>query len=375
MATKRKAQTRSVPSESVAPNRLEAQAAGDLQGTIDELSVKLQHRDDELAEAQIRLAEMERVVQLRDSSLSALNEEVQRLRAAVQQGSGASSASARVPKPDIHDVVDELPKHPVARYATRSLSRISHLCIHHSAASGSIPLENVARYHVEDRGWPGIGYHFYVKPDGAVYQTNRLETVSYHVSNNNDYTVGVCVSGDFTYAPPSDQQVDAASRLVAWLMQELSVPEQNVLGHKEFPQNDTSCPGETWLKKQTWKNTLLERTRVVRNSPVPPSPAQRIGHYVLFWQRPDGWAQQDWQAAEAYVGQFRPTAGFSLDDAMTARFVTIVGGPAGVSVEAEEQLRAAGCQVERLAGVDYADTKRILDSLAQSGQRFRSLSG
>ena len=134
--------------------------------------------------------------------------------------------------------MDQLPKHATLRYATRPLSQITHLCIHHSATAGTIPLENVAKYHVEERGWAGIGYHFYVKPDGTVYQTNRLETVSYQVSQNNDYSVGVCVSGDFTYAPPPDKQVDAAASLVAWLMQELSVSDQNVLGHKEFPNND-----------------------------------------------------------------------------------------------------------------------------------------
>lgn len=351
------------------------QDAGALQSRVDELTVTLRRRDDELAEAQQRLAAMEQVLQARDNSLTALQAEVTRLRAALQQGGGTVPVSVVAAKPEIHDVVDQLPKHATLRYATRQLNRITHLCIHHSATAGTIPLENVAKYHVEDRGWAGIGYHFYIKPDGTIYQTNRLETVSFHVSQNNDYSVGVCVSGDFTYAPPPDKQVDAAASLVAWLMQELSVPDQNVLGHKEFPNNDTSCPGETWLKKQSWKNTLADRVRVVRNGHVGDGQARRIGHYVLFWQKPDAWAQQDWKAAETYIGRFRPTAGFSLDDAKAAQFVTIVGGSAGVPAEAEQQLRAAGCQVERLAGVDYADTKRILDALAESGRRFQSFPG
>ena len=39
-----------------------------------------------------------------------------------------------------------------------------------------------------------------------------METVSYQVSDNNSYTIGVCVAGDFTYKPPPDTQVDAAAR-------------------------------------------------------------------------------------------------------------------------------------------------------------------
>jgi hypothetical protein len=97
-----------------------------------------------------------------------------------------------------------------------------------------------------------------------------------------------------------------------------------------------------------------------------------IGHYVLFWQRADDWAKEDYAAAVNYVARFRPTHGFSVEDAGNAEYVTIVGGPAGVSPAAEQTLRAAGCKVERLAGADFAETKRLLDDLAQRGKRFQT---
>ena len=100
--------------------------------------------------------------------------------------------------------------------------------------------------------------------------------------------------------------------------------------------------------------------------------AKTIGHYMLFWQRADAWAQEDWGAAAAYFARFRPTAGFSPDDAKTAEYVTIVGGVAGVPYETEQMLIAAGCKVERLAGADFADTKRMLDDLAKTGKRFKT---
>lgn len=375
MGKKRKTQSRSTTVDPADARPSGATAPGQSQGKVDELTVKLQRRDSELAEAQLRLAAMEKLLRERDTSLSALQAEIARLQAALRQKGSPTPSAGKVARPEIRDVVDQLSKHPTLKYATRSLDRITHLCIHHSAASGSIPIENVAKYHVDDRGWPGIGYHFYIKPDGTVYQTNRMETVSFQVSQNNDYSVGVCVSGDFTYAPPPDTQIEATARLVAWLMQELSVPVQNVLGHKEFPQNDTSCPGETWLKNQCWKNSLLDRLRALGGGVSDALQARRIEHYVLFWQKPDAWAQADWVAAEAYFGRFRPTAGFSVADAMTAKAVTIVGGPAGVSLEAEQQLRAAGCLVERLSGADFAETQAMLNKLATSGRRFQTLAG
>jgi hypothetical protein len=102
------------------------------------------------------------------------------------------------------------------------------------------------------------------------------------------------------------------------------------------------------------------------------SATKTIGHYMLFWQRSDSWAREDWGAAANYFARFRPTAGFSPDDAQAADYVTIVGGVGGVSYETEQMLLAAGCKVERLAGVDFSDTKRMLDDLALSGRRFRT---
>lgn len=344
------------------------------------LESQLRQREEELAEAQLHLAKMERdleachqrVAELEGQlsqqarTVAAQQAEIARLKAQLQ--SGGSAPAGQVPRPVITDIVDQLMKHPTKSYGVRSLQAITHLCIHHSAVAGTVPVEHVAQYHVQDQDWPGIGYHFYVEPNGVIYQTQRLETVSWHVSHNNDYSVGICVAGDFTYAPPPQSQIDTAAHLVAWLMQELSVPEQKILGHKEFPKNDTSCPGETWLKRMTWKNLLLESVRAQAGGPARP-----LGHYVLFWQKPDSWAQEDWRAAERYIGRFRPTAGFSLDDARQAAYVTIVGGDAGVSGQAEQELRAAGAKVERIAGVNFADTQRILDDMAARGQRFLTL--
>ena len=82
---------------------------------------------------------------------------------------------------------------------------------------------------------------------------------------------------------------------------------------------------------------------------------------------------RDWLNAINYIGVFRPTVGFSAEDAAQAQYVTIVGSTSGVSQEAEDQLKAAGCQVERIVGKDDAEMKRILDTMAQQGRRFFSI--
>ena len=273
--------------------------------------------------------------------------------------------------PQITDVVDKLPKHAKLTYSTRALSQITHIAIHHSAAPGNVGPERIASYHV-GKDWPGMGYHFYVQPDGTIFQTSRLETISYQVYKQNDYSLGICTAGNFMGGLiPTPKQIEAVGHLVAWLTQKLNVKLENVKGHKEFPENQTACPGSDWLAGKRWKDLLIAQVKARLAGQALPT-AKSIGHYMLFWQRADAWAQEDWGAAAAYFARFRPTAGFLADDAKNAEYVTIVGGVAGVSYETEQMLSTAGCKVERLAGTDFDDTKRMLDDLAKTGRRFKT---
>jgi hypothetical protein len=167
--------------------------------------------------------------------------------------------------------------------------------------------------------------------------------------------------------------VRAGAHLVAWLLGELNLPIESIRGHKELMS--TACPGKQWLQEQKWRTALYSRVRVVQQEhalPAPPKPdaSKAIYHYLLFWASGEEWAVRDWLHAINYIGVFRPTVGFSPEDAAQAQFVTIVGGTSGISEEVENQLRAAGCQVERITAKDDAEMKRILDQMAQQGRRF-----
>jgi N-acetyl-anhydromuramyl-L-alanine amidase AmpD len=284
--------------------------------------------------------------------------------------------SLRIPQPTWQDVTDSLPKHPTNKYAARRLEAIEHIIVHHSAIPPTVGPQRIAEYHASNLDWPGIGYHFIVDDQGAIYRTNAMETISYHVGPINNSSVGVCFLGNFTDVVPTPIQLESGGKLVAWLVQELKLTNNEIQGHKEFM--NTQCPGKQWMEDQHWKRMLLARVEATQETFIGTIPVtdKPIGHYVLFYQLPDGtWAEKDWTNAKNYVAAFKPTCGFSVDDAMRAQYVTIVGGPGGVDTEVEERLRAAGCQVDRVAGKNEAETKKLLDNLAKSGQRFLSLNG
>lgn len=271
------------------------------------------------------------------------------------------------------DVVYQLPTHPTERYATRDLSGIKYIIIHHSAVPGTVPAADIAKFHTKNANWPGIGYHFYLDDQGRIFQTNELITTCYHVGNLDPVSIGVCVGGNFTKTIPTPAQIKNAAHLVAWLLQEFKLPLDAIKGKKEFI--DTQSPGLQWLSGQNWKNLLLAQVAQAQQTQAKAHLPKSLEHYVLFWQTANAWAEKDWLAAQSYIGRFRSTHGFSADDARHARYVTIVGGTDGVDQKAEQMLLDAGCRVERIVGVDTVATANILADMARRGQRFLSLVG
>ncbi len=221
-----------------------------LQAQNNGIGLQIKARDNENNALKTRLAAVQ-------ADKEALQKKVSELELQLAELTKAGQISA----PPIQDVVDALPKHSTSTYETRALSAITALAIHHSAAPGTITPHNVAAYHVS-RGWPGIGYHFYITTDGTIYQCNRLESVSYHVGLANTYTVGICLAGRFMDGvTPPDNQMEAAAHLVAFLTQKLNIRLENVMGHRELPQTQTVCPGSDWLEGQRWKDRFIAKVK------------------------------------------------------------------------------------------------------------------
>lgn len=354
------------------------QAAAQLQqasNQIDQLQADIATRDQQISQLNQDKQTLTNEKQRLGQTITKLQQQIEQLKSAQPPAeSGHENVVVGVSKPPMIELVDVLPKSPTKSYEPRTLDQITHIAIHHSAAPGNVTPERIAKYHVENEShqWPGIGYHFYIQPDGTINHTQDMGLISYHVYANNEYTVGLCVAGNFTDVIPTPAQIDATAHLSAWLMQELNISLDHVMGHKEYPHNVTACPGQQWLQDQKWKDMLIARVQAIQNGATPIT-EKPIEHYVLFWQHGDGWAQQDWLGAINYIARFRPTAGFSVDDAKNARRVTIIGGIAGVSQQAEDSLRQSGCLVERIAGADFDATKATLDQLAESGRRYLNL--
>jgi N-acetyl-anhydromuramyl-L-alanine amidase AmpD len=297
-----------------------------------------------------------------------LNESYALLDVAQSKAATLPHLASAIARPQINDVIDQLPRSTESgnEYARRGLDQIRYLVLHQTGVDPAITPQQLAQQHMSDpqRQWPGIGFHYVIAVDGTIYQTNRLETVCYHVIHQNAAAVGVALAGELN-SQPSEAQLAGAAVLLAWLAQDLKLPAGSIVGHCELPGQDTDCPGAAWQTGNGWKETLLQRVTEAGQAAH-----RRIYHYVLFAQSGASLSEADWQAASRYIVRFLPTVGFSVQDASLAENVTIIGGLSGVPAPVEQMLRAAGCRVQRLTGKNAAQTRSLLDKMAREGQRF-----
>ena len=323
----------------------------------------------QLNRLQARIAELETLLSIAQEAAMSLG--------SAPITSPSTGSGTLVTQPNIDDIVDELPRHPNKRYEQRTIKAIRKIIVHHSAVPAAISAEQIAEFNVQKSDWPGIGFHYFIGVDGVTQQTNDLTTISYHTGGQNGDSIGVALAGDFDETEPNQAQITAGAHLIAWLLDHLNIALTAVHGHKEFAK--TTCPGQQWDQGLRWRDNLWQAIQDNLAGAGPKGATSQAGktlyHYLLFWQNKDGWAEKDLAGAANYIAHFRPTMGFSLEDAIDAEYVTIVGGPLGVSAEDEARLRASGCQVERIAGNSEAATKALLDNLARQNRRFLRLEG
>ena len=136
---------------------------------------------------------------------------------------------------------------PFYPYRYRAPQDISMVVIHHSAGAPTGTARQFAAYHASQNGknWPGIGYHFVVKPGRIVYAGDIL-TIRFHSGPGNLHGIGICCPGNFERQEPSQELIDTLRILIACLSDHLGHPLQ-VKAHRDLMM--TACPGRLMMAR------------------------------------------------------------------------------------------------------------------------------
>ena len=145
----------------------------------------------------------------------------------------------------------------------RSLSNIKRIILNNSGVTVLQTVETIHNYHKNTKGWAGIGYHFYVRKDGTIYEGRPVEYVGAHATNNNSNSIGVCFEGNFNEEVMNDVQKKAGQELVNYLKQTYSI--STVQAHRDV--NNTSCPGANFPFNEI-ANTVVVENPTAETKPV-----------------------------------------------------------------------------------------------------------
>jgi len=148
---------------------------------------------------------------------------------------------------------------------------IRFLVVHHSATPrNQTTVESIRRYHIENRGFWEIGYHYIVDKDGNLVKGRPEEFIGAHCGGgspaNNFNSLGICVIGNFEEEKPTEKQLQTLFSFLDEKLRELKLDRSKVLGHCE--NKSTLCPGKYlmeeilyWRRQSPSNNELKTRIK------------------------------------------------------------------------------------------------------------------
>lgn len=125
----------------------------------------------------------------------------------------------------------------MSQMVKRQLSSIYLIILHHRCGTGDV--ESIHDYHKNKLKWAGIGYHYYIRFDGKLYEGRPIDYIGAHCPSNNTHSIGICFEGDFRKDKPTPEQIETCRELVATLRKEFPSIKR-VLNHNDLYA--TQCP-------------------------------------------------------------------------------------------------------------------------------------
>lgn len=121
------------------------------------------------------------------------------------------------------------------------LPKIKYIMIHHTAHP-TWNIYDVHNFHQHTNGWIGIGYNFFINPDGTVFEGRGLN-VGAGATGYNYNSIHVCFAGNFENTNPTQKQLENGKDLIEYLLT-LVPSDVKIIGHKDIGK--TACPGRNF---------------------------------------------------------------------------------------------------------------------------------
>ena len=147
-----------------------------------------------------------------------------------------------------------------------------YIVIHHTAVKGGKhPVTDIHQWHLDRKVKPpmaGIGYHYYIRQSGEIFQGRPRETKGAHVlvknHNYNSTSIGVCFEGNFDVETMSEKQLENSILLISILS--LVYYDSKICTHHELTKGtdkETTCPGNNFPMDALLEKVSVQRQRLI----------------------------------------------------------------------------------------------------------------
>lgn len=154
----------------------------------------------------------------------------------------------------------------------------------HNADASKCTVEDIHQWHL-NKGWSGIGYHYFVRKDGTVYKGRPDNAVGSQCQGHNRNTLGICFEGCYMKETMPVEQFNAGVDLILYLFDKYST--MPIYGHKEL--FNTDCPGTKFP---------LDAFKILKREPVGEwHKGLSLGNEDKWWYKhPDGsYTENAWE--------------------------------------------------------------------------------
>lgn len=180
--------------------------------------------------------------------------------------------------PKFKDVRTSLARHATNRFPVLDMNGKTEIAIHHALVRQGLAganAEGYARFHVHTHNWPGIGYSYVIEPDGTIKFCNPINWRTYHVGNSNNFSIGICLTGDFRTDKVTPEQAKSLRLLVNRLKKEY--PQINrIRSHHEYT-------GYSWKGCCIFDYDAVLNAKVEKEEPIQLGDKHVIQEGDTFW--------------------------------------------------------------------------------------------
>ena len=128
-------------------------------------------------------------------------------------------------------------------------------CIIVHCSDSDIPdhdnIETIRNWHVKERNFSDVGYHYFIQKNGTVEPGREEHRVGAHCQGSNSNSIGICLSGKNEF---TKDQFKSLELLLIEICGKYDLEKKDILGHCDLNKGK-SCPNfdlHGWLSGLPW---------------------------------------------------------------------------------------------------------------------------